>query len=58
MLAPIKSELTTIRSKFNVTRHQKVKSIEDYKQELLIQLGREQFKKLADKGLSLPIAVL
>lgn len=36
----------------------KVKSLEEYKQELLNKQGREQFRKLMDKGLQLPIAVL
>lgn len=35
-----------------------VKTKEEYKQELLNKQGREQFRKLIDKGLSLPIAVL
>lgn len=30
----------------------------DYKQELLVKEGREQFKALLKKGLSVPIALL
>lgn len=36
----------------------RVNSLEEYQQELLIKQGREQFSKLIEKGLSLPIAVL
>lgn len=36
----------------------KRKLIKDYQQELLIKQGREQFLKLIDKGLQIPIAVL
>jgi len=34
------------------------KSISDYKQEILLKEGREQFKSLIKKGLSVPIALL
>ncbi|MCL5432665.1 MAG: hypothetical protein M1524_00930 [Patescibacteria group bacterium] len=30
----------------------------DYKQDLLVKQGREQFKKLMDKGLSVPVMFL
>jgi len=30
----------------------------DYRQEMLVKLGREQFKRLLDKGLSVPVALL
>lgn len=30
----------------------------DYGQEMLVKLGREQFKRLVEKGLSIPIALL
>jgi len=45
---------------FDKKRHisTRVKSIEEYQQELLIKQGREQFRKLLEKGLQLPIAVL
>jgi hypothetical protein len=36
----------------------KKKTLEDYQQELLIKQGREQFKKLMEKGLSIPIVLL
>lgn len=30
----------------------------DQKQEMLVQVGREQFKKLLDKGLGVPVVLL
>jgi len=33
-------------------------SLEEYKQEAAIRLGRAQFEKLLKKGLSIPVAVL
>lgn len=32
--------------------------VTDQKQELLIKLGREQFQKLIDRGLSIPVMML
>ncbi len=34
------------------------KSIPDYKQEQLLKQGREQFKALIKRGLSVPVALL
>lgn len=34
------------------------KTIEDYKQEVLLRQGREQFKALVKKGLSVPVVLL
>ncbi|MBI2031734.1 MAG: hypothetical protein HYT08_03925 [Candidatus Levybacteria bacterium] len=34
------------------------KQVMDYKQELLVKQGREQFKALLKRGLSVPIALL
>lgn len=34
------------------------KTIADYKQELLVRQGREQFKKLLEKGINVPVALL
>jgi len=34
------------------------KTISDYKQELLVKQGGEQFKSLVKRGLSIPIALL
>jgi hypothetical protein len=35
-----------------------VKTISDYKQEALVRSGREQFKKLLEKGISIPVVLL
>jgi hypothetical protein len=35
-----------------------VKTIADYKQQILVKQGREQFKKLLEKGLSVPVVLL
>jgi hypothetical protein len=35
-----------------------VKSIADYKQQILVRQGREQFKKLLEKGISIPVVLL
>jgi hypothetical protein len=35
-----------------------VKTISEYQQEMLIRQGREQFKKLVDRGLRVPVALL
>jgi len=39
-------------------RRKPEKSLPQYKQELLINQGREQFKKLIEKGLELPVVLL
>lgn len=36
----------------------KRKTIADYKQDLLVKQGREQFKRLLEKGLGVPVALL
>ncbi|HKC14342.1 MAG TPA: hypothetical protein VKC89_00010 [Patescibacteria group bacterium] len=33
-------------------------TIADYKQRLLVEQGREQFKRLLEKGLRVPVALL
>ncbi|MGA2967633.1 MAG: hypothetical protein ABSD69_00460 [Candidatus Levyibacteriota bacterium] len=35
-----------------------VKTIADYKQQILVRQGREQFKKLLEKGISVPVVLL
>jgi hypothetical protein len=35
-----------------------VKTISDYKQDVLVKQGREQFKKLLEKGISVPVVLL
>jgi len=34
------------------------KTLSDYKQDFLVRQGREQFKKLLEKGIGVPIAFL
>ena len=34
------------------------KTIADYKQDILVRQGREQFKRLLEKGLGVPVALL
>jgi len=34
------------------------KSISDYRMEALVKQGRDQFKKLIEKGISIPVALL
>jgi hypothetical protein len=34
------------------------KSLADYKQDLLIKQGREQFKRLLEKGINVPVVLL
>jgi len=34
------------------------KSLSDYKEDLLLKQGKEQFKKLVEKGLNIPVAFL
>lgn len=46
---------------FNLSTFLKKKSnktLGDYKQEILVKQGAEQFKKLIDKGIELPIVLL
>ena len=46
---------------FNILKFKKRatrKLVPDYKQELLVKQGREQFKALLKRGLSVPIALL
>lgn len=47
--------------KFNIfgkDKNKVVKTIADYKQDLLVKQGREQFKKLLEKGLNIPVVLL
>lgn len=34
------------------------KTLADYNREVLVKLGADQFKKLIDKGLNIPVALL
>jgi hypothetical protein len=40
------------------TKTKKIRTISDYKQEALVRIGREQFKKLLEKGISIPVVLL
>ena len=40
------------------SRKEVKKTITDYKQEMLLKQGREQFKSLVKRGLSVPIVLL
>jgi len=39
-------------------RKKAAKTIADYKQEILVKHGKEQFRKLLEKGISIPVALL
>ncbi|MBI2049682.1 hypothetical protein HYT32_02140 [Candidatus Roizmanbacteria bacterium] len=43
---------------FGNKKNNNIKTIARYKREILIKLGREQFKKLLEKGLNIPVALL
>jgi hypothetical protein len=45
-------------SLFKSNKKQVRKSLSDYKEDLLIKQGREQFEKLVKKGLNIPVAFL
>jgi hypothetical protein len=42
----------------NIRSDKAVKTIADYKQQILVKQGREQFKKLLEKGISIPVVLL
>ena len=44
--------------KFKNKKDNVIKTISDYKREMLVKLGREQFKKLLERGLNIPVALL
>ncbi len=43
---------------FKLNKRGARKTIADYKQEILLKQGRDQFKKLVEKGLGIPVALL
>ena len=43
---------------FSSKSKRSVKTISDYKQDVLVKQGREQFKKLLEKGISIPVVLL
>jgi hypothetical protein len=42
----------------NRQKKQNNKTLAEYQQEMLVRQGREQFKKLIDRGLGVPVALL
>lgn len=43
---------------FGAKRKSRRRSLADYKEEIVLTQAREQFKKLTDRGLSIPVAYL
>jgi len=43
---------------FGLREKKTVKTFTDYKQEILVKAGREQFKKLLEKGINVPVVLL
>ena len=46
---------------FGIRRQKKAetrKTISDYKMEILVKQGRDQFKKLIEKGINIPVVLL
>jgi len=45
---------------FGIKKQKKTsnKTISDYKMEILVKQGRDQFKKLIEKGINIPVALL
>jgi len=45
---------------FRLRRQKKgvIKTISDYKMDMLVKQGRDQFKKLIEKGINIPVALL
>lgn len=41
-----------------INKKREIKTITDYKQDALLKTGREQFKKLLEKGISIPVVLL
>lgn len=45
--------------KFGFKKQKKTqRTISDYKMEVLVKQGRDQFKKLIEKGINIPVALL
>ena len=45
---------------FGIKRQKKAetRTISDYKMEILVKQGRDQFKKLIERGINIPVALL
>lgn len=47
-----------IFSRLSIQKKQQRKTLAEYQREMLVRQGREQFKKLIDRGLGVPVALL
>lgn len=54
----LESKLMKLFSLLKENKKFKRRTLEDYKQELLLKVGREQFRQLANKGLSVSAIAL
>ena len=54
----LKSKVGMTFNLLGINKKRAVKTISDYKQDILVKQGREQFKKLLEKGLNIPVVLL
>jgi len=54
----VKIQLIMKLNIFTKEARKTVKSISDYKQDALVKQGGEQFKKLLEKGIRIPVVLL
>jgi hypothetical protein len=47
-----------VRKLLRTQKRQQPSTLADYQRELLVRQGREQFKKLIDRGLGVPVGLL
>lgn len=50
--------MTFLKKIVGITLGKKEKTIEEYKKDLLSKIGHEQFQRMTDKGLSVPVFFL
>lgn len=53
-----KSTMKIVRILFRTQKKHQSSTLADYQRELLVRQGREQFKKLIDRGLGVPVGLL
>jgi len=53
-----KSTMKIVRILFRTQKKHQRSTLADYQRELLVRQGREQFKKLIDRGLGVPVGLL
>ena len=53
-----KMRIRMIINFLSIGKKRAVRTLGDYKQEILIKQGREQFKKLLEKGIRIPVVLL